>query len=90
MDFRNGTRPASNLYGRAERLTPNDNEDLPRIWPALKIGATGGALVVTPADNVNGVLGKVTLNVAANETLPLAIKRLWATGTVATTIHGLG
>lgn len=87
MDYRNGSRPTSNEYGNAHLLTPSDTANQPNIYPAYKIGATGGALVCTPADAPDGT--QITLNVAANEVLKVALKRIFSTGTVATTIHGL-
>jgi hypothetical protein len=71
-------------FTKAVACTPHDTNAVTVPHQALKIGATGGALVVrTVAGHT------VTLNVAANEVLFIQVNRVLLTGTVATTIHFL-
>jgi hypothetical protein len=87
-DLRPGSKIGGNLYANAAAITPNDAVDVEHIYPALKIGATGGTITGIPAGAAPGA-STVVINVAANEVLKLAFRRIYATGTTATTITGL-
>lgn len=79
--FTGRTVPLSGPAADFLPVTPSDNTDLSTVAIGLYI-ETGGALsVVTLAGTTR------TINVPNNYTLPLAVKRVRATGTTATGIH---
>jgi hypothetical protein len=65
-------------------VTPNDNADLAAPCLALFIGGAG-ALVVTMADGVDVTFGAVP----AGTLLPIRVRRVKSTGTVASSIVAL-
>lgn len=68
----------------AEAIVPNDGTDLPHATRALFVGVAGNVKV----DMVK--TGTVTLlNIQAGSVLPVAVKRVWATGTTATNMIAL-
>lgn len=69
---------------RGWAVTPSDTVDLVDVATGIYVGGAG-ALVVTLADMADGT--SVTLAaVPVGAYLPLRIKRVWATGTVATNL----
>lgn len=66
-------------------VTPNDGADLPRTARAIYIGGAG-ALRITP---INGAADITIAAVPAGTMLPIAVRRVWATGTTATSIVAL-
>ncbi|MCP1168378.1 spike base protein, RCAP_Rcc01079 family [Limimaricola litoreus] len=69
---------------RLFQIQPDDAADLPQATRALN-AAQGGAVRVT------SVAGDVaTLYVAAGCAFPVRVRRVWATGTTATGLVGLG
>jgi hypothetical protein len=76
--------PMKRSFTKATLCTPHDTNVVTVPHVALKIGATGGALVIK---TIYG--DTVTLNVAANEVLYVQCKLVKSTDTVATTIHFL-
>ncbi len=73
---------------RAGTITPADGTDLGQETRALKIGATGGVVRVVMADETDAST-TVDIPVQAYETLVIQVRRVYATGTTATTITGL-
>jgi len=81
--------PATNPYGadinvlgpasNAAEITPNDSTDIGHVSRALYVGA-GGTMKVTMRGGQS-----VTITVEAG-LHPLAVSRVWATGTTATGI----
>ena len=80
-------------YGRAdlalmstsadfEEITPSDSEDLERLPKYIKVGATGGTVVMV---DQNG--NQVTEYAAAGQAIPARPARILATGTTATPIN---
>ena len=67
----------------AVAITPNDSNDLTDAVSALYIGVTG-AVKVTTASNET-----VTFVAVAVGILPIAVKKVFATGTAALSIIGL-
>lgn len=68
----------------ASSITPNDSNDLARATKGLYVGVTGD-VKVDMAD-----VGTVTLTgLAAGIVHPLSVKRIYATGTTATSILGV-
>jgi hypothetical protein len=65
-------------------ITPNDGADLAKYTRALYIGVSGDVKV----DMIDGGTGIVFKAVAVG-ILPIAVKRVYATGTAATNIIGL-
>ena len=69
--------------GSAVAITPADS-DLSAVQRSLYIGSAGNLKVTT----VNG--HEVTFsNVVAGSILPVTVKRVWSTGTTASSIIGL-
>lgn len=80
-----GARDRNSTATYAAPVTPSDSEDLPVFASALWVGA-GGTIVVDPFFGP----ASVTLTGIANGTLlPLAVKRVRATGTTASQIVAL-
>ena len=72
-----GSDPADN----AAAVTPNDSADLTNTARALYVGGTGNVKVDTAAGDT------VTFSsVPAGAILPVRVKRVYSTGTTATTI----
>lgn len=76
---RAGMNPATQAFA----ITPNDDNDLARPARSLHIGGAG-TISVIPADGSAAVALTVGQGI-----LPLAVKRVRATGTTATAIVGL-
>jgi hypothetical protein len=74
----------TSLFTHGVAVTPNDNADLAAPCLALYIGSAG-ALVVTMADGTDVTFGAVT----AGSLLPIRVRRVKATGTVASNIVAL-
>ena len=76
-------------YTDAVTITPNDTVDLAEVTRALHAHGAGSNhdVVVTLANDPDGT--SVTLAIAKGDVLPIRVKRVWATGTTATTIVGL-
>lgn len=64
-------------------ISPSDTEDLPFVASALYIEGAGTVVYVTAAGETR------TVNVPDFFTLPTGAKRVLATGTNASNIHGL-
>lgn len=62
-------------------ITPSDTVDLPRVTQGLWIGGAGNVAAVMQNNQVGLITG-----VPAGAWLPLAVRRVNATGTTATTI----
>ena len=77
-----GGGPAS----RADVVTPNDTGELAIYYEALYVG-TAGDLTVTPKRNTSDT-GILFQNVPVGW-FPVAVRKVWATGTLATDIVGL-
>jgi len=65
-------------------ITPDDNTDLSLLARGIYVG-TSGDLKVTMADNTTVTFGSI----AAGVVHPIAVKRVWSTGTSASGIKGL-
>lgn len=70
--------PATDIFP----ITPSDSADLANVAVALFVGAAGAVKFVSRAGNTR------TVNLAAGAILPVGVKRVLATGTTATGIHG--
>lgn len=71
-------------YGRAVAVTPNDSSDLSGVTQAIYVGGAGD-LHVTMSDG-----SEVTfVGIDTGETLPLRVRRVYATDTTATDIVAL-
>jgi hypothetical protein len=81
--FGSRDRQSTALYAAA--VTPSDSTDLPFWASALWIGGAGSVVL----DTVGGNTEVVIAGVAAGTTLPIAAKRVRATGTTATLIVAL-
>ena len=64
-------------------ITPSDSADLPK--PAIGLNAGGAGTI--KVNMVNGDIG-VTWTIAAGGVLPVAVTKVYATGTTATSIVG--
>jgi hypothetical protein len=74
-------------YTRAVTITPNDNEDLveiPRGVYASKGSSHCTVVVIMEGDDVS-----VSLDFARGEIMPIRVRRIYATGTDATSIVAL-
>lgn len=81
--FRNSDDTISAV--EAITITPNDATDLSKVTRGLYIGATGNVRVLLYYDTVPVTfVGAVTGSV-----LPIRVKRVYATGTTATSLVGL-
>jgi len=65
-------------------VTPNDSQDVGFL--ALLVGGTGGTLRIQMRDSQ--AAGPVTLTVAAGIIYPVAVTRVYATGTTAIAVVG--
>jgi hypothetical protein len=65
-------------------ISPSDTDDLPRATRALNVATSGFVRVTT----VNG--DEATVYIAAGITFPIRVQRVWATGTDASGIVGMG
>ncbi len=65
-------------------VTPSDSEDLAFVARALWVGGAGDVKVATANGDV-----LVFAGVAAGSVLPVAVKRVYATGTTATNVLAL-
>jgi hypothetical protein len=65
-------------------VTPNDSTDLTALARAIYVGGTGAVKVTM----VNGDTPTFT-GVQAGSILPIAVRRVWSTGTTATSILAL-
>ncbi len=76
-------------YTRAVTLTPNDSTDLTEVTRGVLSAGAGShhSIVVTLAGDTDGT--NVTLTTANGAFVPVRIKRLWSTGTTATSVIGL-
>jgi len=77
MIFSTPTGPAEDMIP----VVPNDSADLEREASALYI-ETGGDMKITTSRGIAR-----TCVVADFSTLPVGVRRVWATGTTATGIH---
>lgn len=78
----------NNSYARAVAITPNDSIDLAEVTRAINVhksGSTSIALKVT----LQGDTTPVTLNLVSASVTPIIAKRIWATGTDATSVIAL-
>ncbi len=71
--------------GSAEAVTPDDGTDLPRGCRALYVGGTGTVVLILDKDSASVTL----VGVVAGSVLPIRVKRVFATGTTATSIVAL-
>lgn len=74
---------ASAIATKSAALTPDDAGVI--IAHGVFVG-TGGTIVVTLREGQIGTF----INIASGSVLPISITRLWATGTTASNIVGLG
>lgn len=68
-------------------VSPSNTVDLDPYAKSILIGATGGTLKFIPlhaADDTG-----VTIDVAANQLIPIQARRIFATGTTATPVYAL-
>jgi len=70
----------------AMAVTPSDTADLPNVSRAIYVGGQAGNLRVNLADDTTAV---VFNSLAVGVVHPLAVKRVFATGTSATNIVAL-
>lgn len=83
-DFATFSRTPDGPYERAVAVTPNDSADLADVASALWIGGAGAVKVDTAGGDT------VTLSAAlAGTIIPVRVRRVWSTGTVATNIVAL-
>jgi len=68
----------------AEDITPHDTNNLPRLYKAIEVGATGGAVVC-----VDSAGNTVTRYFNPGEIKPIRPAIIKSTGTLATPIMGL-
>lgn len=73
--------PAS--YDGVYPITPDDSHDLSPWAQAISVG-TAGNIKITDARGVVSIL----LGVPAGYVLPVRVRRVWATSTTATNLHG--
>ncbi len=76
------TVPAKSAYV----VTPHDANDLPRYPKALRVGGAGN-LKFLPSRNADA--DPITIPVSAGEVVPVQARRVFATGTTATSILAL-
>ena len=68
-------------------ITPNDATDTTDVYKALLIGGTGGNISI---DDVGGGVTAAIIPVTAGQVFDaVRVKRVRATGTVATPIYGI-
>ncbi len=67
-------------------VTPSDTTDLPRVTRGIIITVLG-TVKVTMADD--SVISFLSGSLAIGVVHPLAVRRIWSTGTAATGIFGL-
>lgn len=65
-------------------ITPNDSADLDALTRALYVGVSGDIKLTTAGGDIITLIG-----VLGGSILPLRCKRVFATGTTATSIVGL-
>lgn len=76
--------PATRVFA----ITPSDQVDVPGSFTrAVRVGGTAGDVCVTGIDD-DPLTKTIIPNVQIGETLPIAAKKIWATGTTATGITG--
>lgn len=80
-DYQSGRKPDSPGSGGAA-ITPADS-DLAQIAVSLYVEGAGAIKMTFFDDTVD------TWNVPANFLIPMAVKRVWSTGTTATGIHAI-
>lgn len=68
-------------------VTPSDTVDLPQLANGLVIGSIGGGATLTVICQDGGTVAFTT--VSAGQVIPLCVKRVLATGTLASNIVGL-
>ena len=73
------TAPAS----RAFEISPGDNADLTNVTRALWAGVTGTVKVTMEGGDVVNLVG-----FPAGMPIPLRVRRVWSTGTSATSLVG--
>ncbi len=76
--------PIDSAATHAIAITPSDTDDLATVCRAVYVGTTGD-LVVTLRDDTGGTSVKFTA-VPAGALLSIRAKRIWSTGTTASTI----
>lgn len=82
FDDRNASITGPAFHGFA--VTPNDGAELPEMTRALYVGATGALHVLLASG------AEVTFaGVAGGTMLPIRVRKVFATGTTATSIVGL-
>lgn len=76
-------------YTRAVTVVPSDSTDLDVVTRAIGGHGSGSHhdIVVTLMNDPGG--SSVTLTVAKGEIIPVRVKRVWSTGTTATTVLAL-
>jgi hypothetical protein len=76
-------------YTDAVAITPSNTVDLAQVTRALHAHGAGSHhdVAVTLANDPDGT--SVVLSIAKGDVLPIRVKRVWVTGTTATTIVGL-
>lgn len=84
--YQSASRSAIDAFGdQFEVITPSDTEDLPRMYKAILVGGTGGAVVVHnhAGDSVTlfGIAGQLLVGVRP--------KRILSAGTAATPLIGI-
>jgi hypothetical protein len=72
-------------YNHWRPVTPSDTVDLDRVTQAIWVGGAGDVAAVRPDNLMPGVIAAVP----AGSWLPLATRRINATGTTATAILAL-
>ncbi len=80
--FKNRTPSLSGPATDIIPVTPSDSTNLPAVCVALYIEAGGDLVIVTQAGAMR------TVAVADQSMLPVGVRRVQATGTTATGIHG--
>lgn len=70
----------NSVFTGGAAVTPNDGADLARIAKSLYVGGTG-AIKVTTQDGTD-----LTFAAVAVGFFPVRVKRVWSTGTTATSI----
>lgn len=84
LDARNPQKPGMVSFA----ITPSDTDDLTTGTRFIVVGVTGN-LKVSLIDDPVSHSGVVIANVPAGKVLELAVRKVWASGTAATSIVGL-
>lgn len=81
--FKNFTPGLESPAIGAQEVTPDDASDLPTVSRALNAGNAGSVRVTMLDDSI------ATLAIGAGVLFPVRVKRVWSSGTTATSIVAL-